>query len=29
MGWGVELDWYLLAEEGCRLGIVDDQGLAQ
>jgi hypothetical protein len=23
MGWGVEIDWYDLAQDGCRLGIVD------
>ena len=23
MGWGVELDWYVLHQQGCRLGIVD------
>jgi hypothetical protein len=23
MGWGVEIDWYELVAEGCRLGIVD------
>lgn len=23
MGWGVEIDWYELARDGCRLGIVD------
>jgi hypothetical protein len=24
MGWGVEIDWYDLRAEGCRLGVVDD-----
>jgi hypothetical protein len=24
MGWGVEIDWYDLAHDGCRLGIVDN-----
>jgi hypothetical protein len=24
MGWGVEIDWYDLRGEGCRLGVVDD-----
>ena len=28
MGWGLELEWYELWKEGCRLGVVDAVGVA-